>query len=108
MDNTYKKIFFLGIIGYCVLLFFSLLFYKERTFFIDIAFHIFSIVTSGGLAIQNFRLGAIFTQLFPLLALKMNCSLAGIAITYSVGFILFYFICYLICGLVCKNYRIAL
>lgn len=107
-ENTYKKIYIIGVIGYCVLLFLSVLFYKERTFFVDIAFHIFSIITNKGLAIQNFRFGAVFTQLFPLLAVKIGFSLAGVAISYSMGFVLFYFACYIICGLVCKNYRIAL
>jgi len=106
--SLYKRCYYIGLIAYVVLLFLAILFYKERTIFTDIAFHLFSIIKYNSLAIQNFRFGAVFTQLFPLLALKAGFSLKGIMIAYSAGFILFYFACYVLCGAVFKNYKTAL
>jgi hypothetical protein len=103
-----KKVFILGLCTYSVLFIFSILFYKERTVFLDIAYHLFYILKDGGFAIQNNRFGAAITQLFPLAGSKMGLSINHIARLYSVGFILFYGTAFVIICQVIKNTKIAL
>jgi hypothetical protein len=91
-----------------MLLILSVLFYKERTVFLDNAYHLFIIIKDGDFAFQNFRYGAVFTQAVPLLASKLNISLNAILISYSVCFVIYYALCYYICGSILKNYRLAL
>lgn len=104
----YKTLYRLGHLAYLVLFIFAILFYKERTVFVDIAYHMFHILRTGDFAIQNYRFVAGITQLFPLVGSKFSLSLDTISILYSAGFILYYFGCYIICGAVLKNYRFAL
>ncbi len=68
----------------------AIIFYKERTVFVDIAFHLFSLITTETWAIQNFRFGAILTQALPLLGIKLGLSLKTLAILYSISFPLLY------------------
>ncbi len=108
MDIAYKKLYRLGIIVYAVLFLLSILFYKERTIFVDIAYHLFLILKDGGLAIQDYRYGAAVSQVLPMLAAKLSMPMNVVMIVYSAGFVLYYFLCYLICGSLLKNYRMAL
>lgn len=107
-EQVYKKLYRLGAVAYVLLLAFSIVFYKERTVFVDLSYHLFYILKDGYFAIQNYRFGAIVTQVFPLLGSKFGLSLDSIAKLYSAGFIIYYFTCYLLCGMVLKNYRMAL
>ncbi|MGZ6519696.1 MAG: hypothetical protein ACXVED_19080 [Bacteroidia bacterium] len=106
--DFYKKCFYTGIIVYLLMLFLSVFFYKERTIFADMAYHIFYIITGNSFTIQNYRFGAAATQIFPLMALRAGLSLNSIMIIYSFGVVFYYFLCYLISGFVFKNYPIAL
>lgn len=109
-DNTqtYKKTFLLGLIAYLLLSVFSIAYYKERTIFTDIAYHMFFIIKTNGFAIQNFRYIAYFSQVFPLLAQRLHFSLGTVLHFYSSGFIVYYFACYLLCGFWIKDYRLAI
>ena len=100
--------FLLGVICYSLMLIFAWLFYKERTVMCDAAFQLFSILHEDGFAIQINRFGAAFTQVFPLLASKMNFSLDMVARVYSLSFIIYYFIVFLIILLGFKNEKMAL
>lgn len=108
LDYNKKNLFKIGALVYLVLIILALLFYKERTCFVDISFHLFYILKDGYFAIQNFRFGAFFTQLFPLIGSKMGFDLAGIAQLYSVGFVLYYFFLFVIILKVIKDKSIAL
>ena len=104
----FKQLYKLGFLAYVALIILSIIFFKERTIFTDIAFHLFDIITKGTVTIQTHRFGAVFTQLFPLVASKLNLPLVGVMMTYSTGFIIYYTICYVICGFVFKNYKLGL
>lgn len=52
----------------------------------DIAFHLFSLVTTETFAIQNFRFGAFITQAAPLVGIDLGLSLSNLLIIYSVIF----------------------
>jgi hypothetical protein len=103
-----KRIYQLGIFGYLLLMLMAFIFYKERTIFIDIAYHLFFITKDSSLAIQNFRFGAAVTQVFPLIAVKLGLSLTSTTLIYSLGFVCYYFFCYLLCGSILKRYDYAL
>lgn len=100
-----KQIQIIGCFCFIASFIFSLLFYKERTVFTDIAFHIFQITKDGSFAIQNNRFGAVFTQLIPLLAVKIGASLNTVMLLYSLSFIIYYFIIFCICVFLLKQSR---
>lgn len=90
------------------MLVFALIFYKERIAMCDASFQLYSILKEDGFAIQIDRFGAAITQIFPLLASKMNLSLQAIAISYSQSFIVYYFTVFLVVLLCFKNEKMAL
>src|SRR5688572_1150130 len=104
----HKRLYLLGFLGYAGALILSLAFYEERTAFGDIAFHLFEIIRKDGFAIQNHRFGAILTEVFPVVGLKLGLSLSAIMKLYSSGYVLFYLLCYGICGLALKQYAWSL
>ncbi|TVR75838.1 MAG: hypothetical protein EA412_14760 [Chitinophagaceae bacterium] len=101
-------LFIIGLLVYALMFVFALLFYKERTIFLDIAYHMFEILRTGEFAIQNYRFVSVISQAFPLTAFYMGLSLEQIAKFYSVGFIVFYFSIFTFILYICKNTRIAL
>lgn len=103
-----KQILIIGIFTYGVLLILSILFYKERTAFADISYHLFAILKDGTFAIQNNRFGAAITQLVPLVGSKLGLSLKAIAISYSIAFALLYLLIFIIICEYLKNTKIAL
>jgi hypothetical protein len=90
------------------LLLMAALYYKERATFLDISFHLFSILKDKGFAIQNNRFAAFFTQLFPLLGSRMGLSLAAIAMGYTLSFIFLQILVFGVLLLRLKNVRVAL
>lgn len=74
----------------------------------DAAYHLFFIIATDDFTIQNYRFGAVVTQIFPLLAGKAGLSLNNILVIYSVGVAFYYSACYYICGAVLKRYALAL
>lgn len=104
----YRKLYLSGFAVYAALFALSIVFYKERTIFVDIAYHLFYIIKDNDFAIQNYRYGAAVTQVFPLMAYRLGLSLNTILVIYSAAFIIYYSFCYWLCGSVFKNYKIAL
>lgn len=98
----------LGVGTYAVLLLFSVVYYLERTAFVDISFHLFSLITTDTWAIQNFRFGALFTQAMPLMGIKLGLSLQTLAILYSVSFPVLYLSIFLIVVRVLHQPRLGL
>ena len=68
----------------------SLLFYKERMFFIDPCFVAFKIINAKSFVFSEHRYGAFITQLFPLVGTLLGLPLKAILILYSASFYLFY------------------
>lgn len=101
-------VFGVGIITYALLLLLAAVYYKERTVMLDSSYHLFHIVHHRSLAIQGNRFGAALTQVYPLLAVKMNLPLKIIAIAYSLSFPFFSLLAFLFCLLRLKNTRVAL
>ena len=104
----YKRLYFIGIPAYIIMLILSILFYKERIIFLDAAFSSFNMIKDGTFCIQHYRFGDAFFQLLPLIAIKTHQNLNIILASYSAGYIVYYFITYLICGSILKRYDFAL
>ncbi len=104
----YRKLYRQGFAAYAVMFVLALMFYKERTVFVDIALHLFAILVNNDFTIQNFRYGAAVTQVFPLMAGRLSLPLDIIMMIYSGCFVVYYALCYTICGGVLKNYKVAL
>lgn len=108
MKGNLKHIYKAGYGVYLVFFVLAIVFFKERTIFVDISFHLFEIIRTEDIAIQNFRFVSAFTQVFPLLARKINLSLQAIMVIYSCCFVFYYFLCYWLTGHVLKQYKLAL
>lgn len=104
----YRKLYKYGIVAYLLLVIMAVFFYKERTIFVDIAYHLFCILKDNSFAIQNFRFGSIVTQSAPLLSAYLGLPLNTILIVYSTWFAVYYFICYVVCGSLLRQYELAL
>ncbi len=97
-----------GSLYFGVALFFSLLFFKERTVFLDISFHLFEILRGNSIAIQAGRIGAFFTQLFPLFGSRAGLPLTTVAQLYSASFVLYQALTFFLLLFVVRNTRMAL
>ena len=105
---TTRTILLFGILTFIILFIMSVVFYKERTAFIDISYHLFCILRDDTFAIQNNRFGAFFTQLFPLMGSRMGFSLTAITIAYSTSFVLLPFFTFLGIHIGLKNPKVGL
>lgn len=104
---TKKATLFIGVFTFSILLVLSILFYLERTVFLDISYHLFSILKDDDFAIQNNRFGAFFTQLFPLIGSKLGFSLQTIAVLYSMSFVILPLLTFLLTHLYFKNTKVS-
>lgn len=85
--NNKTTIKILGVLVYVLFAIMSLMFYKERVVFIDLAFHAFCILKDGAVAIQNFRFVSFLTQLFPLVTSFLDFDLSVVMKSYSLSFV---------------------
>ena len=102
-----KQLFLIGSLTFMILIILSVVFYKERTCFMDISFHLFHILKSGNFEIQSYRFSAFFTQMFPIIGSKMGAPLTTITIAYSMSFVLLPFLSFTIILFILKNMRVA-
>ncbi len=103
----FKRLYYLSFAGYLFFFIFSVVFFKERSIFIDIAYHTFLLVKDNTF-VPNMRFGAAATQIYPLLAIRSGLPLDNIILAYSVGFVCYHFLYFVICGLICKRFDFAL
>lgn len=111
MTPSTKNINIIKIIGffvYSLLLFLSLYFYKERMFLLDDSFQLFEVIRKKSFAIQSYRFGEMFSQVFPLIGTLLGCSLKTCTQLYSLSFVVFPATCFIISLLYFKNEKIAL
>ncbi len=98
----------LGTIVYATLLFFSVHFYMERMTMLDDSFQLFEVIRKKSFAIQSYRFGEMFSQVFPLIGAYLGLSLKTCTILYSISFVLFPAFCFYWVLLGFKNEKIAL
>lgn len=102
-----KKIYYAGIVAYIVMLVLSVLFYKERTIFLDSAYDVFHVIKDQTLVNHN-RYGGFFVKFMAYIAFKASLPLRDILVAYSAGFTAYNLIWYIICGSLLKKYDFAL
>lgn len=81
--------------------------YLERGTFMDVAFQTFEMIRSEQLAPQVYRFGSAFTQIFPLLAIKLKAPLWCVAYMYSVGVVLYQSVLFFYIAFIRKNIILA-
>lgn len=91
----HKYYSYLGLGIFLMLGVLAALFYLERVAFMDASYQLFMVIYKGDFAIQSSRYGAISTQVFPLLAVKLGASLKVVMLSYSLSFIAFPLILFL-------------
>jgi len=102
------KIFFLiANIFFLLSAILAVYFYKERILYIDSAFQIFQILNFENFNIEASRYGVVFTQILPLLAIKLGLSLKSILIITSLSFILINYLVFLLCYKVFKEKSVS-
>ncbi len=100
-----KIIQIIGFIFFGILFFISWVYYKERMLSFDPAYFSYQIIQFRRFFIAIGRWGSVFSQVLPLSALAVHCSLKTFLRLYSVAFIINYYIIFLFITLVLKNYR---
>lgn len=103
-----KSVLVIGLISYAILITLSVYYYKQRVVMMDTSFQLFQVLQKNSFAIQAYRFGAVFTQIFPLVASWLGLSMKAVAISYSIGFEVFYAVCFFIILLWFKNERMAM
>jgi len=81
-----RTIPFIGLGTMLVLLLFSMLFWRERAWFLDVAFQTFLMIKDGTVWVMVYRFGAATVQSLPLLAIKIGAPLEWVSWLYSVSF----------------------
>lgn len=84
----------LGYLVWFVLFLFSILFFKERSIFMDGAFQLFEMINEESFKLYHYRLPNPLTQILPVLAIKLHFPLKAVLIAYSINFILLHTILY--------------
>ena len=78
-------------------------FYMERILYADSAFQFFKIINFEKFNIEAGRFSAVLTQVIPILAVKMGADLKLLILSYSVSFVLIYYLVYLACVYIFKD-----
>lgn len=86
----------LGIGTMLILLVLAGIFWRERTWFIDIAYQTCLMIKDGTLQVQVYRYGSGAVQILPLLAIKAELPLGWVSWFYSVSIHLLFFIFFLL------------
>jgi hypothetical protein len=80
----------LGYIVWWVLLAMSLVFYRERAFFMDAGFQLFNLINEEAIQVYHYRFVTAIPQLVPFLLMKMEAPLWMLAAGFSAAYCLFY------------------
>lgn len=102
-----KNVIITGYAAFLGLFLLAILFYLQRTAFVDLSFHLFYLLKDQDLCIQNYRIGAAFTQSFPIVGAYLGFSLKAIAILYSCSFIVLYISTFSCILFIFKNTKLA-
>ena len=92
MDYRFKASFFnkAGHFTWACLLLLSILFWKERAFFMDAGFQLFNLVNEGQIQVYHFRFVTIVPQLLPWLLLQVHAPLWLLGLSFSAAYLLCY------------------
>jgi len=91
-----------------LLLVLAVVFYRERMLYIDAPHILFRIINDGRLWTEEYRYGAVISQVLPFAGSKLHLSLRSLMILYSADFYAFYLIVSLLLVYVYRNYGLAI
>jgi len=93
MNYRFESAFFrkAGYLTWGCLLLLSVIFWKERAFFMDAGFQLFNLINEGHIQIYHYRFVTAVPQILPWLLLKLHAPLWMLGLSFSVSYILFYF-----------------
>ncbi|MBI5917056.1 MAG: hypothetical protein HY842_16920 [Bacteroidetes bacterium] len=81
----------LGYAAWLVLLTMSLVFYRERAFFMDAGFQLFNLLSEQRIQVYHYRFVTAVPQVVPFLLMKMGAPLWALAMGFSAAYILYCF-----------------
>ena len=87
---------------FVVLFIYAFAFYKERLFS-DSGYYIYRVIDEKGFVIGLNRFVLFFSQILPVMAVKVGCCLKTILVSYSINHVLFFYILFLISRYIYKN-----
>lgn len=97
-----------GLVFFGFLVVLSLVFYKERMLAFDSANYCLEIEQWEHFCLPHGRWSSVFTQFFPLLAVRSGASLKTFLLIYSASFPLLGYLLFLVCTLLFRNNRAGL
>lgn len=103
-----KPIFFSGLVGFGILLVFSVFFLWERVLFLDFSFYMFEMVRNADFYHPGSRFIAFVNQAPALLAVKAHLPLYWVLQLHSVSFPIFHLVIFLLLLFVFKQRELAL
>lgn len=98
----------LGHLLFLSLLVLSIVYYRERMLAMDTAYYSFRMIIEDGFYTGHERYISYFPQLLPLAVLKLGGSLQLFLLSYSMSFILFYYVVYNIVVYLFRNVSVGL
>lgn len=98
-----NKFYFLGHLTFLFLIGYAVYYYLPRVLYVDSAFQVFNLINTGTFAINAERYSMVFSQLIPLLFVKLGFGLKTIVISYSLSFILLMYFIWWLCAYKFKN-----
>lgn len=103
--KTYRII---GHISFLVLLVLSVVFFTERTTFIDPAKQVFDMVNKGSFVVFLQRHSQVVSQVLPYIGIQLHADLRTIMLLYSMSFILVYYLCFVLSAHTLRNLPAAM
>jgi hypothetical protein len=103
MNKEDRFIFRLGFAGMIALLLLSVIYWRERTLFLDVAYQTVLMLRDGDVQVQVQRFGAAVVQALPLWGSKLMLPLKGVLLLYSVSFTLLYLLFFTLTAFVFKD-----
>jgi len=96
LPTQFQHAFFrkLGYAVWATMLLLSLVFYKERAFFMDAGFQLFNLINEEAIQIYHYRFVTALPQVLPYFLLKLGAPLWALAMSFSASYILFYLLVY--------------
>lgn len=107
-DSIGKYTLWIGHFGFLVLSLYAIVFATDRIFFADSAYYLFNIIETGSFNIEHNRWSAVITQIPVVVGVSYGWSLKVLAITYSLSFILLYYLIFIISAHLLKTTDIAI
>src|ERR1051325_2179860 len=92
-----------GHLFFLIFFIFAIVWRYERVLYMDTAYQLFKIINYSHFNIEASRYSTVITQLLPLAGVKLHWPLKWLFVSYSVSFVLVYYIVYLLCVYTFRN-----